>query len=37
MVVASGSVIAFDGNLAAPKLASRIIEDIKEARVVAIK
>lgn len=31
-VVASGKVTAFDGNLAAPKLAAKIIEDIKKAK-----
>ena len=32
MVLATGKVTAFDGNIAAPKLAARIIEDIKQAR-----
>lgn len=35
IVLATGKVTAFDGNIAAPKLAARIIEDIKQARGVA--
>ncbi|HSE31203.1 MAG TPA: hypothetical protein VLA93_06470 [Pyrinomonadaceae bacterium] len=31
-VLATGKVTAFDGNLAAPKLAARIIQDIKKAK-----
>jgi hypothetical protein len=33
-VVAVGKVTAFDGNVAAPKLAERIVQDIKKAREV---
>jgi hypothetical protein len=36
-VLATGKVTAFDGNLAAPKLAERIIQDIKRARESAKK
>jgi hypothetical protein len=32
IVLATGKVTAFDGNIAAPKLARRIVEDIREAR-----
>ncbi len=32
IVLATGKIYAFDGNDAAPKLAKRIIEDIREAR-----
>jgi rRNA maturation endonuclease Nob1 len=32
IVLASGKVTAFDGNLAAPKLAERIVEDMRNAR-----
>jgi hypothetical protein len=32
IVLATGKVVAFDGNVAAPKLAARIIEEIKIAR-----
>jgi hypothetical protein len=32
VILATGKVTAFDGNAAAPKLARRIVEDIKEAR-----
>jgi len=32
IVLSTGKVTAFDGNVAAPKLASRIIEDIKKAK-----
>ena len=32
VVLATGKVSAFDGNAAAPKLASRIVEEIKRAR-----
>lgn len=32
VILATGKVTAFDGNAAAPKLAGRIIEDIKKAR-----
>jgi hypothetical protein len=32
IVIAAGKVTAFDGNAAAPKLAARIIEEIKKAR-----
>ena len=32
IVLTTGKVTAFDGNAAAPRLASRIIEDIKKAR-----
>lgn len=32
LVLATGKVTAFDGNVAAPKLASRIMEDIRAAR-----
>ena len=35
MVLATGKVTALDGNMAAPKLAARIIEDIRQARGVA--
>lgn len=35
MVLGTGKVTAFDGNVAAPKLAARIIEDIKQARGVS--
>ena len=37
IVVSTGKVTAFDGNLAAPKLAERIIQDIKKAREAAKK
>jgi len=37
MVLSTGKVTAFDGNLAAPKLAERIIQDIKKAREAAKK
>lgn len=36
MVLGTGKVTAFDGNIAAPKLAAKIIEDIKKARGVAV-
>ena len=36
-VLATGKVTAFDGNIAAPKLAARIVEDIKKAREAAKK
>lgn len=32
IILATGKVIAFDGNAAAPKLAGRIVEDIRKAR-----
>ncbi len=32
VILATGKVTAFDGNAAAPKLASRIVEDIRKAR-----
>jgi hypothetical protein len=32
IIVATGKVTAFDGNAAAPQLASKIVEDIKKAR-----
>jgi hypothetical protein len=32
IVLATGKITAFDGNAAAPKLARRIVEDIREAR-----
>jgi hypothetical protein len=32
IVLATGKVTAFDGNAAAPKIASRIVEEIKKAR-----
>lgn len=32
IILATGKVTAFDGNIAAPKLARRIVEDIREAR-----
>lgn len=32
IILANGKVTAFDGNFAAPKLAARIIEDIKKAK-----
>jgi len=32
IVLATGKVTAFDGNIASPKLARRIVEDIREAR-----
>ena len=34
-VLATGKVTAFDGNVAAPKLAERIIDDIKRAKGIA--
>jgi len=37
MVLSTGKVTAFDGNLAAPKLAERIIQDIRKAREAAKK
>jgi len=37
IVLSTGKVTAFDGNLAAPKLAERIIQDIKKARDAAKK
>ena len=37
IVLSTGKVTAFDGNLAAPKLAERIILDIKKAREAAKK
>ena len=37
MVLSTGKVTAFDGNLAAPKLAERIIQDIKKTREAAKK
>ena len=37
IVLTTGKVTAFDGNLAAPKLAERIIQDIKKARDAAKK
>jgi hypothetical protein len=36
-VLATGKVTAFDGNVAAPKLAERIIDDIKRAKGVVKK
>lgn len=32
IILATGKVTAFDGNIAAPRLAGRIVEDIKKAR-----
>ncbi|HZT59481.1 MAG TPA: hypothetical protein VFA21_12795 [Pyrinomonadaceae bacterium] len=32
IILATGKITAFDGNAAAPKLARRIVEDIREAR-----
>lgn len=37
IVLSTGKVTAFDGNLAAPKLAKRIIQDINKAREAAKK
>ena len=37
MIIATGKVTAFDGNLAAPQLAERVIEEIKKARGEASK
>jgi hypothetical protein len=37
LVLATGKITAFDGNAAAPQLATRILDDIKAARKVSTK